>query len=68
MHHNLRPRPLSDHSGTELLILAIAGTAGQRRQIETELNLRALLAEGPRRRRLAPQRPRLRLVPAPRAA
>jgi hypothetical protein len=57
------PRPLTERSGEELLLMAIAGDTTLRRSITRELNLRALLAEGPRRaRQIAAAHPRLRLV------
>jgi hypothetical protein len=62
MHSLDQPRPLSDLSGEELLMMAITGAPAVRRLIERELSLRALLAEGARRVRNARSRPRLRLV------
>lgn len=68
MHICDAPRPLGDRNGTELLIMSIVGGPDQRRRIEMELNLRALLAEGPRRSHAVTARPRLRLVGGSRAA
>lgn len=60
---NTQPRLLSNLSGEELLLMAIAGARGTRERIHQELSLRALLAEGPRRaRRESASRPRLRLA------
>jgi len=62
MHTIDQPRPLSDLSGEELLLMAIAGAPNNRRRIHQELELRALLGQGARRARVAETRPRLRLV------
>lgn len=62
MHTLDQPRPLSDLTGEELLLLAIVGARGNRRRIHQELDLRAVLAEGARRARSAVTRPRLQIV------
>jgi hypothetical protein len=62
MHTLDQTRPLSDLTGEQLLLMAIAGNPGNRRRIHQELSLRALLAEGARRIRAAEIRPRLRLA------
>lgn len=40
-------------TGEQLLLMAIAGRRADRRRIEQELDLRSLLAEGPRRPRVS---------------
>jgi len=55
-------RPLSDLTGEELLLMAIASAPGNRRRIQQELSYRAVLAEETRRTRVPAVRPRLHLV------
>ena len=49
-------------TGEELLIMAIAGRSAERRRIEQELDLRAMLGEGPRRPRRKSRRTSARIV------
>ena len=46
-------------TGEELLMMAIAGSAAVRRRIQEELDLRSLLAEGPRQPRVSQPRARI---------
>jgi hypothetical protein len=62
-HQVGQPESLSDMIGEELLLLAIAGRPGDRRRIDQELELRALLAHDSRRVR-STTRLRLRRAPS----
>jgi hypothetical protein len=55
-------RPLTHRTGEELLLMAIGAGNQARRRIHRELDVRALLASGRVRARVAPARPTLRAV------
>ena len=55
-------RPLTHRTGEELLLMAIGAGSHARRRIHRELDVRALMASGRSRARVAPPRPTLPLV------